>query len=63
MVSSPKRAPRLGERFKVVFAPEKPTSAVSAQYLYSFESRIGSVVQGAFVLVAAVAVLLHTVVS
>ncbi|MFJ3581655.1 hypothetical protein ACIPPS_05340 [Streptomyces sp. NPDC090127] len=62
-ISSPKPAPELGEIFKVVFDPAKPSVVVPAQYLASKEPRFGYFSQAALVLVAGTAALLTFVIG
>jgi hypothetical protein len=55
LVDSPKPAPHVGEEFAVICDPQKPSTAESKAYLFSFGSRVGVVVQSVFGLLLAVA--------
>ncbi|MET9835198.1 hypothetical protein ABZ078_39330 [Streptomyces sp. NPDC006385] len=56
IVTAPKPAPYLGDEFPVVFDPHRPEIVESKDYLSSFTSRAGVVVQSLFGLLLAAAV-------
>jgi hypothetical protein len=58
LVTAPKAAPHVGVEFPVVFDPRKPSTVESKEYLSSFGSRAGLVIQvfvGLLLVAAAVA--------
>jgi hypothetical protein len=55
IVTAPKPAPYLGDEFPVVFDRRRPSNVESKDYLASFGSRVGVVVQSLFGLLLAAA--------
>jgi hypothetical protein len=55
IVTAPKPALYLGDEFPVVFDPRRPSNVESKDYLASFGSRVGVVVQSLFGLLLAAA--------
>ncbi|MEU8543396.1 hypothetical protein AB0C52_25980 [Streptomyces sp. NPDC048717] len=62
-VVSPVPAPAYGERLTLIFDPERPASAATAQYLRSFRVRLPYVFLAGFVSLVAAVVLIATVFS
>lgn len=59
LVYSPVPAPKVGETFKVVFDPKKPTSVESAHYLSSSVSKSGYRWQAAVLILAVVGLVIR----
>ncbi|MFD7820898.1 DUF3592 domain-containing protein [Streptomyces sp. NPDC059694] len=60
-INSPRPVPQVGESFTVVFDPQRPEEAASAQYLASRQTQLGYAFQAALAVLVTVAVLLVTV--
>lgn len=63
MINSPQPAPELGHSFRIVYNPQKPSEAASAQYMASGATKHAYVLQVALAVLVTTAVLLVTVFS
>ncbi|MFV2117803.1 DUF3592 domain-containing protein [Streptomyces sp. Act-28] len=62
-INAPVPAPELGQSFRIVYDPQRPSDAASVQYMASAKARTAYSFLAALVVLATVAVLLVTVFS
>ncbi|MFC7564395.1 hypothetical protein ACFQU9_14380 [Actinomadura namibiensis] len=61
VINTPRPVPYVGDTFTIVYDPQRPTEAASAQYLATRQTKIGYAFQAALAILVTIAVLLVTV--